>query len=1548
MTPPGPVKPTRAERRAQRASCPRRRKRRRRTRQVGYGLLALVLGALGLIAVVTQTGVATRLIVPKLSALTSTPVEARRARIGLDGSIVLEDASFLVPGLEPRQAAEFFRVDKAVVWMDWGSLASGVPVVRNVELYAPTFRLSQSKETGRLNVAGLSFLTADAGLGGFSETFHLPVLATHGGVIEIGEHDADTYTVLKRLPVDGDLVPTAQPGGQAVAFRLRQTQEGSGRPAIDLRGRYGKNGLEITLDEFELDAWSSDVVPTKVRALYERLALEGAIGETTLRVDQRGKLSAAMQLEGVGVSIPFDVSGELIESGRTLRLERTTGVVELSAEGLKADLTGELNELSYQVTLTSDGVEKTSPFVCTLRTDARLERGMDLLIFAPEAVLHPIEMFEDPRADVDATVRIERGPARPDGTPDGVRVTGDLRISNGSAAYRNFPYRFDELEGQVSFDERSVRIDWVRGRNANGATLRAEGTFGPVGPEAEVSLRVWAEGVPIDDELRAAMSPARQRMVDALFNEQRYGELVDEGLVAPPGAGERRAALLGETGAALAALDGSEPRGERRRLERRAAALRDALRAEPDFAFGGRADVVVDIHRELGEVSVWTRTIDVTLERAGMVPEHFPLPIVADGARLLIDEREARVVGGVFRGASGGEATIAASVALADEAGDPILDPVPTIDIHAEGVPIDERLLAAIPGYRSSDPGEAGTLRDMLDRLRLSGTASCEAALGPDADGRLGYDIRARVSGLSSRPVPLGDDPVLAAIGEAPVSELRLDGVDGEIRVDRSRIGLDLSGAMSIEGETGADPAAVALRAELDFIDAGTGFTRLAGVESGERGPPRPGPALELSVVAEGLDLETPIEHAAAVFSRSMGERVASWRGRYHPEGVMDASVALRGFVGGALEATVEGSRARRLAWGEGAERVEIGETSGRVVVTTGPSARVRADGLSAPVRYGGEGAGVVRADGWLPLVPAGETPVFDAGAGLRVRVDGARFESSLTRRLASGRVSEGVRSFLLDRHAEGEYGVEVRATPKREPAPGEAGEAGELALPALAFDGWILPRSLALDTEAGRVSAGSMTGRVRFEPGGGVIEQVSADAGDWRARADGRWATPGPGEVNASLELDLVSTSGLSEQVLALLPGPVSGVLGSLGVRAEGGVVARDVLVGYQKVAGVDHPIIDASGVVAFEGAAAEVGVDLTEATGELTFSATTTRERAEPAFRVDVAAERVRAGGVRLTDARAQVMSGREPGEVLAPTIEAACHGGRVAASARVREEDDGRRYWAEVVASGVRAAPVFGDLGVETTDPEAGSMTEMGEPDPRAAETRRWDGADDRSRGVLEANVSLSGLAGSAGDRSGRGTMQITGGRVVALPGLIHLIEFSNLQLPVGDTLDTAQASFFVEGPTVTFEQLSALSSSVEIFGFGTMRWSTRELDLKFNSRAVRPIPIVSEVLSGLRDELITTRVRGTPGALELSTEQLTGTRRMLRSLFGGEPTPEERRMEEIEDRARTGQARVLRSAERAAERAAMPATPGTVYPDETPGEAPTVVVHPTDDE
>lgn len=1495
---------------------------------LGYGALGLALAVLGALAMLTRSPLATRLIVPRISDLTSTPVHADRAWIGLDGRIVLEGARFIVPGMarpgtDPGPEARFFEVERAVIWMDWGSLLGGVPIVGRVELTEPLFRLSQSGETGRLNIAGLSFLRPDAGLGEISPDFHLPVLATTGGIIELGEHTEAGYTVLKRLPVDGDLVPVAQPGGQNFAFRLRQTGDGLGKPPIDLRGRYDADGLSITLDEVRLSDWPADVVPTKVRAIYERLGLVGAIGQTTLRVDPSGKLSATMGLEGVGMSVPFDLSGQLIESGTVLRLEDTTGSIELSTTGVEADLRGVLNELAYEVHLSSDGLERTSPFRCVLTTNTRLERDMDLLFFAPRAVLKPLNKFLNPEADVEAVVRIERGPELTDGTPSPVRATGELRLSNGSAAYAEFPYRLTNLEGLMTFDETTLVIDWLRASHPNGTSLTATGRFSPMGPECAITLDIEAVGVPVDDALRDAMSPGRRQMVDALFNEARYRELVAAGLVVSPQERARREEML--------AL------GQQEREAWRAGGIALADATEPDagppgFSFGGRADVQIHLERAFGRKTVWTSRIDVHLPEAGLVAEHFPLPMIARDVHLVIDDSRATLAGGVYEGAAGGTATVEATVELGDDKDPDSRDSVPEVRILASGIPIDDRLLAAIPGYGSSPPDQPGTLRDVLDRLRLSGTADCEAVLGPRADGSLGYDVRATVSGLAARPAPLGEPASDPALGP-----LRLWGVDGTIAVREDRIALDLSGELSIlemNRATRPAPCPLALQVVLDFHDERTGFTPAPGDSNPQAGPPRPGPDLRARVTSRGLDLNAPLEHVIAVFSREWADTAAAWRQEHRPDGVVDARVDFEGNVAGAIFAEIGVSGVQRLAWGRGEDRVSVGASEGEVTVRTGPRPWVRAEGLAAPLRLGNEPAGMVRAQGQLPLVRGGDappTPSWDER--MELVLEGARFESPVTRRLIAQRLGEGALGEYDRRRPSGVYELRVQAVPQgANPALGE----GELGLPALAMTGAVAPQSIAFDRAGGRTVVGAMDGLLRFGASGGVIESLSAAGQGWRVRAEGRWTTGPDGALGIDAALDGKAETGLPADLVALLPEGVGEAIVGLGISATGPVAARDVVLSLARRSQDAPPSYDVSGLIAYQDAAARAGVEITEAHGRVGFEASGDGQAGS--FAMDVHVDRALAAGVRLSEARARVISGRAPGEVMVPSIEAVCHGGRIAGSAQVRGDGPQRRYWTELVASGVRAGPVFADLGV-------GGRGEVG-PVP----DRPWNDADDLSRGVLEGSFSLSGVVGDPSARAGRGEVQVAGGRVLELPGLMQLIEFSNLQAPMGERLNTAQAAFFIDGPTLTFEQLSALSSSVEIFGFGTMAVESHELDLRFNSRAVRPIPVLSDVLEGLRDELITTRVRGTPGAMELSTEQLSGTRRIIRSLFGGVPSSEERRMQEIQERARDGQSRALRAAARAEDRASLAPRSGTVHgpsagDDDAP--APTLVVQPTDD-
>jgi hypothetical protein len=177
-------------------------------------------------------------------------------------------------------------------------------------------------------------------------------------------------------------------------------------------------------------------------------------------------------------------------------------------------------------------------------------------------------------------------------------------------------------------------------------------------------------------------------------------------------------------------------------------------------------------------------------------------------------------------------------------------------------------------------------------------------------------------------------------------------------------------------------------------------------------------------------------------------------------------------------------------------------------------------------------------------------------------------------------------------------------------------------------------------------------------------------------------------------------------------------------------------------------------------------------------------------------------------------------------------------------------------------------------------------------------------------MNADLAMSGPIGLPDERYGRGYVRVSGGSIVALPGLINLIEASNLKLPIGSRLNLAEAELYIDGPIVSFERLSASSEVIEILGFGTLDWTSRDIDLRFRSRSIKPIPILSNLLEGIRDELITIRVAGSPGSISYFPEQFGTTKRLLDSMFGSPETEQQRRLREAESRTRVGSGRLRR--------------------------------------
>ncbi len=157
------------------------------------------------------------------------------------------------------------------------------------------------------------------------------------------------------------------------------------------------------------------------------------------------------------------------------------------------------------------------------------------------------------------------------------------------------------------------------------------------------------------------------------------------------------------------------------------------------------------------------------------------------------------------------------------------------------------------------------------------------------------------------------------------------------------------------------------------------------------------------------------------------------------------------------------------------------------------------------------------------------------------------------------------------------------------------------------------------------------------------------------------------------------------------------------------------------------------------------------------------------------------------------------------------------------------------------------------------------------------------------------------GDAATRQGRGSLRIHGGDVVRMPLVLGLVQMSNFQIPSDDGLDYLQSRFHISGSKLTFEQIAMLSRSVSITGAGTITWPAMALDLKFNSRSASRLPLWTDLMEALRNELVTATVGGTLSKPTVSAEPLHTTRRLLGSIFGG-AAPEMAAEEGTEESAR----------------------------------------------
>lgn len=746
---------------------------------------------------------------------------------------------------------------------------------------------------------------------------------------------------------------------------------------------------------------------------------------------------------------------------------------------------------------------------------------------------------------------------------------------------------------------------------------------------------------------------------------------------------------------------------------------------------------------------------------------------------------------------------------------------VPTIMLRTRATPLSDALLAAIPGGLA--------------------TARDEPAQGEPA--RLNASEAIRALGLR---------------GEA-------DAIARVLPRDDGSIGFDVFLEFNSVSSTPSGQGSPLLRDIGGRLSVSESFVELTSVRGLLAGRPlsldgtvglREGAlgSLDLRIDAERIDLSMPFESLAAPFAPDGARAIRDAIEARGVRGQTGAKVRLasRDPNEGGVRAVVEPHSVLSLAFDALGGRVTVsdlqGEASleadgaGGILASFRDASMLASFGDDEPTRVALDGrfeAGRKAQDDGLENAPPTE---LRASADLRWP---SALATALTRAVAPDR-ADGFQG-ALDAWGLRLWGSVEALVRTRSGSPPEIADAK------------LLPSRLSLARDGQALDLRIESGEVRRDADGVRFEGLAFREEGLSIDVSGAARLASPPSIDLSLRGEAIS---LGERVLAFLPAGAGAALRSAAFGADR-VVVEDAHV---VVSGERRDTLMKSSM-RFEGASFRVGgVEVSSVDGRLDAEIDSSDARPLDAeLRFDSA----HVARLALGRGAARLVAVDSGNAFLVPSFEADAYSGRVfgvaklvrspgvASSARQLE------YQVEAQLSGLSLAGLRADLGLAE------------------GEAPEREGA---AAGQIDATIGVAGTAGQPASRVGRGSARVWGGAFLRLPLLSRLIELSNLQLPTGQSLDFAHARFFMEGDTITFEELGVSSDSVSLRGQGSLRWPSLAMDIRVTSRAARRAPLLSDLLEAFRDELVTTRVTGTPSDPRYSVESLPTTRRFLDSIFG----------------------------------------------------------------
>lgn len=407
-------------------------------------------------------------------------------------------------------------------------------------------------------------------------------------------------------------------------------------------------------------------------------------------------------------------------------------------------------------------------------------------------------------------------------------------------------------------------------------------------------------------------------------------------------------------------------------------------------------------------------------------------------------------------------------------------------------------------------------------------------------------------------------------------------------------------------------------------------------------------------------------------------------------------------------------------------------------------------------------------------------------------------------------------------------------------------------------------PKHITLDLRGQRITLDNLTGILTVRPQLIHIDDLAGTFADSRFLTTGR-ITLGQDPL---YELTVQAQSQQIDDVSrVVLPSVVARAFDSLELACD--YELRQTQVTYRPKA-VDGPTVVVKGIARLNNASAVIGVPFKQLTGDLYFNTSYHKDDTWPKLDLQLSAQQVRifdrlVGPLSLTLSNAvhrNMLSVKE--------LRGQCYGGVVGGEGLIELGEHGYYRMTAMLADS-KVGPIL-----KPYDKTNGPNTE----------TKQHN----LGQGLLSASLAIEGHRGLIDTRQGRGRLIVSDAKLYRGPLALALLQLINLTFPTAGAFNDASAQYLIDGDMVLFDSLVFGAPSVRLDGAGTMRLSTRQLDLQL--RTSNPsgwdLGPLSDLIARIKDELISIHVGGTLEKPKARATSFRGTANSVSHIFA-RPAP-----------------------------------------------------------